>query len=51
MIRKPTQQLEYMEKANVRPGYSARRPMEVIELEEYELNKKKNKKGTRTWQH
>ncbi len=51
MIRKPTQQLEHMEQANVRVGYSARRPMIDIELEESELNKKQNKKGPRTWQH
>ena len=51
MIRKPEMQIEHMEQANVRPGYSARRPMIMIELEESELNRKKNKKGTRTWQH
>lgn len=34
MIRRPTQQLEHMEQANVRPGYSARRPECYIELEE-----------------
>ena len=33
MIHRPTQQLEHMEQANVRPGWSARRPMEVIEAE------------------
>ena len=33
MIRKPEQQLEYMVQANVRPGWSARRPAEVIEAE------------------
>ncbi len=33
MIRKPEMQIEHMEKANVRPGYSARRPTEQIEAE------------------
>ncbi len=33
MIRKPTQQIEHMEQANVRPGWSARRPESDIEAE------------------
>ena len=33
MVRKPEMQLGHMEQANVRPGYSARRPMESLELE------------------
>jgi len=43
VIRKPTQQLEQMEQANVRPGWSARRPTEVIEAE-MEDEKKRRKK-------
>ncbi len=34
MIRKPTSQIEHMEKANVRPGWNARRPTEQIEAEQ-----------------
>lgn len=33
MIRKSEMQIEHMEQANVRKGYSARRPMIMIELE------------------
>lgn len=33
MIRRPEQQIEQMERANVRVGYSARRPTEIIEQE------------------
>lgn len=33
MIRRPTQQLEHMLEARVRPGWSARRPTESIEAE------------------
>lgn len=33
MIRKPEQQIEEMERANVRPGYKARRPNEMLEIE------------------
>ena len=33
MIRRPTQQLEQMEVAHVRPGYKARRPECDIEAE------------------
>ncbi len=42
MIRKPEQQLEYMVQTNVRPGWSARRPMEVIEAED--CDEKKNRR-------
>lgn len=40
MIRKPEQQIEDMERANVRPGYKARRPAEIIEQEH--LDERKN---------
>ena len=43
MIRRPTQQLEHMEQANVRPGYKARRPMEVIEAEMEDEQKRRKK--------
>ena len=33
MIRKPQQQIEHMEQARVRPGWSSRRPDEIIEQE------------------
>ena len=33
MIQRPEQQIEHMEQANVRPGWSPRRPMESIEAE------------------
>ncbi len=32
-MRRPEEQWEHMEQANVRPGWSARRPAEVIEAE------------------
>ncbi len=41
MIRKPTQQLEHMKQANVRKGYSARRPMIMIELEHADEKRRK----------
>ncbi len=43
MIRRPTQQLEYMEQANVRPGWSARRPTESIEAETEDEKKRRKK--------
>jgi len=33
MIRKPQQQIEHMEQARVRPGWSSRRPESDIEQE------------------
>ena len=42
MIRKPEQQLEQMEQANVRPGWSARRPESDIEAED--CDEKKNRR-------
>ncbi len=33
MIRKPEPQIEHMERANVRPGWTNRRPAESIESE------------------
>ncbi len=33
MIRKPEQQVEHMEQANVRPGWSRDRPEETLEAE------------------
>lgn len=43
MIRKPTMQAEQMEQANVRPGYNARRPAEVIEQEQVDETKRRPK--------
>ncbi len=42
-IRKPEMQIEHMERANVRPGYSARRPMIDIETEEQDMKKRRTK--------
>ena len=41
MIRKPTMQVEQMEKANVRHGYSTRRSAEMIEQEQEDERKPK----------
>jgi hypothetical protein len=41
MIRKPEQQIEHMQQANVRPGYSARRPEVDLEIEEQDSKRKK----------
>ena len=34
MIRKPEQQVEHMQQANVRPGYNPRRPESDLEIED-----------------
>ena len=44
MIRKPTMQVEHMEQANVRHGYSTRRPAEMIEQEQEDEDKKRSPK-------
>ena len=41
MIRKPEQQVEHMEQANVRPGWSPRRPESDIELEQADEKRRK----------
>jgi len=43
MIRKPEMQIEHMEQANVRQGYSARRPTEIIETEHADEKKRRKK--------
>ena len=40
IMRKPTMQIEQMEQANVRPGYNARRPAEMLEMEERDERKR-----------